>query len=405
MKLRIFLTAVFILIFYQFSLANDPLSEGFSFLEKGDYNKAFSVFSSIKIENAQVLTAKGITKYFLKDYKKSIYYLEKALKFESEKKNWIPNFFAGMANFELKDFSKAIYYFNIAYNLKPSSETSLWLGKALYEQGNYIESEKFLLEALKEDKQKEEIYEKLLAIYFRFENYEKISEIIKLARSNNFNSPIFDFYEAKIFLKQGEIDKAKKIFQTLPKDRFEKEIENLLGSTPIAENKKTIIFKNLLNPLKITPDKRKLKFYSFIIIITLILGIGLIYRNRKKDINQKLDFASELIKVNDLDGCEEILDSIKAPYPEKYKITKIKLLTLKNSFIEALDLCDEINEVKTRETLKAYIYLLSNDMLNFQKLIDYIEMTMNKEIAEELSNLKYQDVYTLKKLFINIYTE
>lgn len=402
MKLKAYFIIALALIFYKLTYANDPLTEGFIYLEKGDYSRAFSTFSSIRIENPQVLTAKGIAKYFLKDYQRSIYYLEKSLKYESERKNWIPNFFAGLVNYELKNYSKAVYYFNIAYTIKPSQETSLWLGKTLIQQGNYIEAEKFLLEILKEDQQNEEIYENLLSIYFQFENYDKIYEIIKIARNANFNSPILDFYEAKVYLKRGEVAKAKEILQSLPKDRFQKEIENLLGSLPIADNKKINFFNRIISPFKIESKDKKLKIYPAIILISII-ALGLFYKRRKKDLDQKLDFASELLKLNDLNGCEEILDSIRAPYTEKYKILKIKLLTLKNHFFEALDLCDELNDIKTKETLKAYIYLFNSDMFNFQKHIDYVEMTLDKESAEELANLKYHDIYTLKKLFINLY--
>lgn len=405
MKLKIYLIFTLTLIFYEFCFANDPLSEGFLFLEKGDYNRAFSIFSSLRAENPQVLTAKGIAKYFSKDYKRSVYYLERALKFESEKKNWVPNFFAGISNYELKDLSKALYYFNITYTLKPSSEISLWLGKTLFEQGNYVEAEKFLLEALKGNKQREEIYEILLSIYFKFENYDKINEIIKVAKSENIISPIFDFYEAKIYLKKGEVEKAKKVFQSLPKDRFQKEIDNLISPLLLVEKTKTSLLKKIINPLKFDLDNKRLKIYPIFIGILSLLAMGLFYRNRKKDIEQKLDFANELLKANDFDGCEEILDSIRAPYPEKFKIIKIKMLTFKSNFFEAIDLCDDLNDIKIKETLKAYIYLFSNDLLNFQKLIDYVEISLDKETAEELSNLKYHDFDTLKKLFINIYSE
>lgn len=394
---------IIILAFSQISSAKDPLKEGFLFLETGEYNKAFSTFSSIKTITPQVLTAKGISKYFLKDYNGSIFYLERALKFPSEKKNWIPNYFAGISNYELRNFSKANYYFKIAFNLKPSSEISLWLGKTLFEQGDYTEAEKFLLKALKEHKKNEEIYEKLLFLYFKFDNFDKIEEIIQLGRNENINSPVFDFYEAKIYLKKGESEKAKKILLSIPKDKFAKEIDDMLSILSTTEKqsllKKIPISKNYII------DSRKLNIYFLILGVLSLLIMGLVYRNRRKDFEQKLDFAQELMKAKDYDGCQEILDSIRVPYPEKLKIIKIKLLTLKGNFSEAIDLCEELKDIKTKETLKAYIYLLSNDLVNFQKLIDYTELTLNKTTAEELLNLKYHDTNTLKEFFINFHND
>lgn len=392
---------IIILAFSQISSAKAPLKEGFLFLETGEYNKAFSTFSIIKIITPQVLTAKVISKYFLKDYNGSIFYLERALKFPSEKKNWIPNYFAGISNYELKNFSKANYYFKIAFNLKPSSEISLWLGKTLFEQGDYTEAEKFLLKALKEHKENEEIYEKLLFLCFKFDNFDKINEIIQLGRNENINSPVFDFYEAKIYLKKGESEKAKKILLSIPKDKFAKEIDDMLSILSTTEKqsllKKIPISKNYII------DSRKLNIYFLLLGILFLLIMGLVYRNRRKDFEQKLDFAQELMKAKDYDGCQEILDSIRVPYPEKLKIIKIKLLTLKGNFSEAIDLCEELKDIKTKETLKAYIYLLSNDLVNFQKLIDYAELTLNKTTAEELLNLKYHDTNTLKEFFINFH--
>ncbi|MCX7770563.1 MAG: tetratricopeptide repeat protein [Proteobacteria bacterium] len=385
--------------------ANDPLSEGFLLVERGEYAKAFSIFSSIKSESPQVLTGKGIAKYFIKDYPRSIYYLEKSLRYDSEKKNWIPNFFAGLSWYELGDYNKALFYFNVSYTLNPSSETSLWIGKTLYNQGNYIEAEKFLLETLNKNKQNEEVYEKLLFIYFKFDEIKKLEDLIQMGRREAGDLSIFSLYEAKIFVKKGEIERAKEVFKKLPKDKYQKEIDELISTAPILEKKDNKLSKMLKKAFQLKWESKTTQNLGIIIALLTLLGIGLFYRNRKKDIQQKIEFANELLKANDLKGCEEILESIRAPYPEKYKITKLKLLTLKGEYFSALDLCDELNDQNIKETLKAYIYLLGNDIINFDKHIDYIELILDKQRVEEISNLKYLDVETLKKSFINLFTE
>ncbi len=399
MTLKKCLFSIILLVLFKLGYAKDPLNEGFLLLEKGEYNKAFSALSSIKTKTPQVLTAKGISKYFLKDYRGSIFYLEEALKFESEKKNWVPNFFAGLSSYELKNLSEATYYFRNAYNLKPSKDTSLWLGRTLFEQGEYSEGEKILLEALKEDKKNEEIYEILLNLYYKLGNIEKVKETISLGRRENLNNPIFKLYEAKVYMKKGDMEKVKEIIDTMPKDKYAEEIESLISSLPVFEKKgKSKDFTKLINN---KVDYKKSIIYLVVIGILSLWIIGLFYSSRKKDWDQKLNFALELLKKKDYNGCEEIINSIGQTNYEKFKILKIKLLTLKGNFLEALDLCEELKSMKTKVTLKAYIYLISNDLTSFKKLIDYIELTDMKNIALELKKLEYHDTNTLNEFLIN----
>jgi hypothetical protein len=391
------LTILFFCSFFCSAYGNENLIEGFSQLEKGAYSKAFSIFSSIKRENPEVLTGKGISKYFLKDYKNSLKYLEKALKYPSEKKNWVTNYFAGLASYEMGNYSKALFYFNIANLIKPSKEITLSIGKTLYKMGNFIESERYLSLALKENPKNIEIYELLFSIYEKFENYEKLENTLTLARNELGNIPLVILYDAKILTKKGEINKAKKMLESIPKDKYEKNINDFLSTLPgikveTTKPKKIALTYRFLNKVKIS--------YIFIISLITLTFAGILYRNRKKTNTQKLEYALELLKVSDISGCEEILDSILPPYSEDYKILKIKLLALKGNIEKALHLCEDLNDKKTKESLKAYIYLISNDLIEFQKQVDLIEISIDKDLASSLSELSIQDKETLIKNFI-----
>ena len=375
---------------------DESIIEGFSLLEKGDYTKAFSIFSSIKRESPEVLTGKGISKYFLKDYKNSLKYLEKSLKYPSEKKNWVTNYFAGLANYEIGNYSKAQFYFNTAHKIKPTKGITLLLGKTLYKMGNFIESEKYLSLVLKEDPKNVDSYELLLSIYDKLENYEKLENTLTLARNELGNIPLVNLYDAKMLAKKGDINKVKKILESIPKDKYEKEIKEFLS--PLTNVKvETSKPKKIISYYQFT-KKEKIGYVFLVSLITLTIA-GLLYRNRKKTNTQKLEFALELLKAFDIAGCEEILNSISL-HSEDYKILKIKLLVLKGNVEEALFLCEDLDDKKTKETLKAFIYLLSNNLIEFQKQVDLIEISIDKDLAQSLSELPVQDKETLKKNFI-----
>ncbi len=376
---------------------DESLTEGFSLLEKGDYKKAFSIFSSIKGERPEVLTGKGISKYFLKDYKNSLKYLEKSLKYPSEKKNWVTNYFAGLSSYEIGNYSKAQFYFYTAYTIKPTKEIALSLGKTLYKMGNFVESEKYLSLVLKEDPKNVDSYELLLSIYEELENYEKLENTLTLARNELGNIPLVNLYDAKMLAKKCEINKAKKILESIPKDKYEKEINEFLSTltdfkVETSKPKKIISYYHFTN-------KEKIGYVFLVSLITLTIA-GLLYRKRKKTNAQKLEFALELLKASDIAGCEEMLDSIHPPHSEDYKVLKIKLLALKGNVEEALYFCEDLDDKKTKETLKAFIYLLSNDLIEFQKQVDLIEISIDKDFAQSLSELSLQDKETLKKNFI-----
>lgn len=402
MRFKVFLVTLAILFFTKL-YANDPLTEGFLLLEKGDYKSAFTIFSSIRNETPEVITAKGISKYFSKNYSDSIKFLEKSLKFPSEKNNWVTNYFAGLSYFELGKFSKALYYLNVSYALKQTPELTFWIGKTLYNMENYVEAEKYLLESLNSGYKTLEVYKILLSIYEKFENNSKIYEILEKAKKDLGNIPELSLYEAKLLTKKGDIEKAKKIVEALPKEKFGKEIEEIISLSPEFKKGESKFSKKILGYVKFTKSQKVA--FLFLSTLIILITVGLFIKNRQKDSKEKLDFAFELLKNDDISGAEEILVSIRPPYPNNYSILKIKTLALKGEMFEALYLCDDLNNPKIKETFKALIYLLHDDLINFQKQIDYIEYTIDKQLALTLSELTRKDKQTIKKFFLNFNLE
>lgn len=372
-----FLTILFSIFVVIQVFAADPLMEGFLLLEKGQYSKAFSNFSSIKKELPQKYTGMGIAKYFEKDYEKSLSLLKIALGYKLEQKNWVPYYFSGLSSYELEKYDDAERYLKKANALKHSSETLLWLGKSHYMLKRFSTAEHYLREFLKEDAKNKEVYELLFKIYEETKNTNGALNLIEQARKNIRDDPMLIFYERKL----------------LPQDN----VKTMDGIKPTQQP--------LEKPLSFNSKTKTKKAYEptyFIFTVSLFFAFSIFYYVARRELEKKLEFTNDLIKNMDIKGAQEMLSTIKFFYTDELKLLRIKIAVLKQDYHEALNLCENLRNKKLKEEIKAYIYLILDDKNNIDKLVAYAEITNNLDLIQKIPSMSLKNKKELINDFVNL---
>lgn len=226
---------LFFFLFSNLALAKDPLSEGFLFLEKKDYNRAFSTFSTIKKKKPFIYTAMGISKALSGDYEKALDFLFIATEDTKESKNWVPNFFIGFSFYNLNKYKDAIPFLEKSYSLNQDNETLTLLGKSYFKIENYKKSEEILDKIYKEKKDEEIsllLAKSKISLNKNTEAENLLNESITLYPQN----PFLLYERAKLRFKNGQIDLAEKDIEIAISLSNNPEIQKIYSSIKLAKN-------------------------------------------------------------------------------------------------------------------------------------------------------------------------
>ncbi len=379
------LLIIFFLIVPVIAFASkNPLSEGFLFLEKKNYPRAFFLFSSIKVKNPEVYTAMGMAKALNGDYEKALGYLFKAIEDNKEKEKWVPNYFIGISFYNLKRFDDAVPFLVKAYKLTADVSILKNIAQSAYKAGRYLDAEKFAKELYSIENNEENLI-LLLNIFEQLKKFKDVDELsTRFLETNQESSKVLyerakaRFYSGQMVLAEKDLEKAVLL---------NKDLKNMAIYTTIKKlNRKEE--KELSDTKK---NYIKIEWAVYLISIIFLSVIPVFVYKRKKLISQKekLFFANTLLEKADYINALNIFTQLRS-----YKCLNKEAVTgalrahiLLGKKKEAISLAEQLDNEGERFFYLALINLYFQDKPEFLRHMDYLE------------NLGYHDrVKMLKKL-------
>lgn len=374
------LGAVFVAVFLSYSVAfseKNPLYEGFSFIEKGEYKNAFSTLSSIKSKSPVRLAGMGIAKYMLGDYKSAVSYLTDALKSKSEAKKWTTNYFTALSLFELRRYSDALLYFENVNRIKGDLPDVLFKMGVCYSKTGDIKSALTVLKkALELKPDFLEVYLEMVDIYEKQNLLEDAFVVIDAGLKIFPENAEIVYQRAKLLFKAGNLEEAEKALEKASKLTKNIKIQKLYST--IVESKKGMASRKVSK--KDEPVRQsKLRFSSSsLIIISAITGFLLLiisgfYYKKRNSLDDRLLYIDELLKKGDIRGSEELLNEMKGKSDNLIPIFYTRYYVLKNDFNKALITCKEISDQGKRQILEGLILLYFEQKELFKKHLAILE--------------------------------
>lgn len=392
-----FCLALFVtLIFTTICHSENPLIEGFSFIEKGDYGKAFSTFSSVKPRNSSHLVGMGISKYMQRDYAASTFYLKKAVKTEKEFKNWVPNYFLALSLYEQGLYEDAISYLRKAAKLKKMNpEIYFKWGQSEEALGKTKEAEELFKRCLEIDPKYIDAYLNLARVYQKQAREQDAMLLIDEGLKILGDDPLLLYEKAKLLFKLGKLDEAEKELALAMKSKTNNDMQNLFFSISAEKHAKNAkIEPKTKNSIKTSVKTNNYVISKdWIVILSSILPLLFLFimierfKTKKVELQKAADYANELIKKCDLVGAEEVLRRlIKANHPSlPLMLTRINLA--KGNIEMALEECKNIVDDKKMRLVEGLIYIVAEKKEDLEKHLTFLENLGYKEEKELLRKL------------------
>lgn len=376
--------------------SENPLLEGFSFIEKGDYKKAFSTFSSVKPRSSSHLVGMGISKYLQRDYATSTSYLTKAIKTEKESKNWVPNYFLALSLYEQGLYEDAIYYLRKTAKIKKMNpEIYLKWGQSEEALGKMREAEELFKRCLDLDPKFIDAYLNLVRVYHKQAREQDTMLLIDKGLKILGENPLLLYEKAKLLFKLGKLDEAEKELALAMKSKTNTDMQNLFSSIAVEKHaKNTKIELKTENSLKTSVKTNNyLISRDWIVILSSILPLMFVFimvrrfKAKKVELQKAAYYANELIKKCDLVGAEEVLRRlIKAKHPS-LPLILTRLNLAKGNIEMALEECKNIVDDKKMRLVEGLIYIVAERKEDLEKHLSFLENLEYKEEKELLRKL------------------
>lgn len=374
----------------------NPLQEGFSLIEKGDYQKAFTTFSSLKSKQSARIVGMGISKYMSGDYERAAQYLLYALKSKEEQKKWVTHYFTALALFEQKRYNEAIPHFQNVIKLKKSSEIYFKLGVSLKKTGDYSGALFAFKKALELEPKFLDAYLEISDIYLEKRDFEEGSRVINGALTIFPEEPKLMYQKAKLLFTQGQFKEAEEELTRAMK--FYKDA-NMLGLYSSIEKKKKVSPANPFTVKTVRDEQGKSKavlkntrqiVYLFILSMTIL--VYFIYNSKaKKERNEKLLYVNELLKKGDIEGAKEIMSKITGKRGDEVFILYTQIHVLQGDYDAAITECKKIKNEADRRYLEGLIYLYFRKVEEFKKHLLILEAEDNKNLVSLLKSLSFEE--------------
>ena len=394
MRFTLTVIALFLSVSLAFSEKN-PLYEGFSFIEKGEYQRAFSTFSSVKGDVPERFAGMGISKYMQKDYANAVVYLKTALKSKKESEKWVTNYFTALSLFELKRYEEAIPYFEMVVRKKKLPEAVFKMAICLEMTGDLDSAKRLLDLALELDPKMLDAYLEISNLYIKQNKLAEAWSVVDKALSLFPDNPKLMYQRAKLLFISGKIDEAEKQLELAMKNEKDAGMLSLYSS--ITNSKKATKKEVAEKPLPKTESPQFLYFqenkYFLISLVFICLGLIIFsgFYHHRKGLAEKLVYLEELLKKNDVVGAEEILNQIADVMPKKVPLLAAKLYVLKNDFDTAYKNCNNIPDNDKRLLMEGLIYCYFGKKEELKKQIAVVESAGLVKHVELLKLSSFED--------------
>lgn len=405
MRLLLIVTFTLLTVSSAFSDKN-PLYEGFSFIERGEYQRSFSIFSSIKSDVPQRYTGMGISKYMQKDYVKAFEYLETALKSKEESKKWVTNYFAALSLFELQRYKEAIIYFENTVGQKRLPD-AIFKMAVCYEMEGDIETAIKLFNVVVElEPRLAEAYTEIANIFIKQNKISEAKTVVDKGLSLLNDNPSLIYQNAKLLFMSGKLDQAEKELERAMKIEKDTKILGLYSTIQKSKTKITrdVVEKRLEKGVDfdyIVADKEKLMIAGAVVCCLVLIVFSGFYSRRKRQ-REKLEYFYELLKKKDVLGAEEILNQISATFIDLLPLLNTKLFVLKEDFNNAISNCIKIRNNEKRMYLEGLIYCYFGKKEDFKRQITIIEAAGLNRYVELLKVSSFEARETILSKILEI---
>lgn len=384
MRLLLIVTFTLLSVSLAFSDKN-PLYEGFSFIEKGEYQRSFSIFSSIKSDTPQRYTGMGISKYMEKDYVKAIGYLETALKSKEESKKWVTNYFAALSLFELKRYKEAIQYFEKVIREKKLPDAIFKMAVCYEMVGDLETAIKLLGATLELEPKLVEAYIEMADIFIKQNKLSEAQTVVDKGLSVFNDNPSLIYQKAKLLFMSGKLNEAEKELERAMKLEKDTKISGLYSTIQKSKNtmKKDVMKKKAEEDVNfnfIVAYKEKLVIAGVVVCFLVLIVFSGFYSSRKRQ-KERLEYLLELLKKKDVTGAEEVLSQISVSFIKMLPLLNTKLFVLKKDFDNAISNCIKIRDNEKRMLLEGLIYCYFGKKEDLKRHITIIESAgLNKNV-------------------------
>lgn len=372
------------------SLANkNPLKEGFLLLEKKEYERAFSTFSSIKNKEASVYTAMGMAKALSGSYERAIDFLFLAMEEKKEKEKWVPNYFLGLSFYNLKRYEEALPFLDRAYYLSRNDDILKLLAKTSFYAKDFLRAE----ELLKKIYEKEKDEESLLFLIKTLSSSNKLKEAESLANEgikSNPKNPFILYERAKIRFTLGMIELAEKDIDNAIGLTNNPEIQGLYSS--IKNMKKRSIKES--SKKKTVYSINKTPFLYLLVVITLVPLFLIGFLKRKRDsLKEKLLFANTLLSKADYINAGNIFNELirDKSLQEEALLGLIKVKIFLGKKEEASSLAEKIKREEDRLFYLALVDICFGEKEEYEKYLGLLEHSGYNDKVKILKKLSYSD--------------